>query len=220
MKSIYLLSFILVLASASFGVDISYYQSPPAGLYPCLARENAKSVVLEIFDAQGNVFSQRFLRNYIIAKDAKIKTVDAIARINDYFTEDEICNTVAGGLPAKFDGTVWLEVKNERSLWSQDVKFRLGYLDKLVKVCQSHGLKVGIYSSAANWVGVLGYLGIGTDTLNAVPVWYSNSNGKADFDDFDSIGFGAWNAPTMKSYVVNEYICDKIFVVSQNYFEA
>jgi len=219
MKSIYLLSFILVLASANLGVDISLYLYPPTTLYSCLASQKVNLTILEIFDAQGNVSSKNFLINYIAAKDAKLKTVDAVVRVNDSFTQDEICNGVARGLPAKFNGTVWLEVKNEPRRWSQDIQFRIGYLDQLVRVCQSHGLKVGISSSGSDWSAVVGYLGIGTKTLNAVPVWYSNSNGVASFDDFDYAGFGAWDSPTMKNYQANTYLCN-FFVLSLNYFEA
>jgi len=219
MKSIYLFSFLLALVSANFGVD-SLYQYPPLGLYPCLANKKTNLTVHEIFDYQGNVTSKTFLLNYIASKDAKIKYVDARVSLNDSFSAEDICNGVAGGLPAKFNGTVWLDVRRNTNLWSQPVRFRIGYLEQLVRVCQSHGLKVGVSSSAEEWVDVMGSQGAGSDTLKAVPVWYEHENENADFDDFDYAGFGTWDTPTMKTYHSNTYLCDNIFIWKLNYFEA
>jgi len=219
MKSIYLLSFILVLASASPGFDLSLYQYPPVGLYPCIANLNANLTTLELVDVVGNINSKTFLLNYIASRDAKIKNVDAIVRVNDSLVPEDLCNGVAGGLPARFSGNVWLSIQNYQTLWSLPIDQRISYVENLTKACQNHGLKIGIASSALEWHDVFGSSAVGSDVLKKVPVWYVNNNGNADFDDFDYAGFGTWDSPSLKSYSVNAYVCDK-FITNFLYFEV
>ena len=217
MKFLYLLPLIFALASANLAVDISIYDFPPVSLYPCLKSQNTTLAILEIFSEKGNI-NKNFLATYISIRNVKISNVDAIIRVNDAFTPEEVANQVARALPTKFNGTVWLEVVNQQSRWSLNETDRIPYLSNLTKACKEHGLKPGVYSSADDWNIVMGNQGKSSDILNAVPVWYLNSNGVESFDDFDYAGFGAWEKPQMKSFKNSAFICD-MYVGSLNYYE-
>ena len=218
MKFLYLLPFILVLASANLSVDISIYDYPPVALYPCLKSQNTTKAIFEIFSEKGNI-NKNFIASYIATRDVKIKDVDAIIRVNDAFAPEDVANQVARALPGKFNGTVWLHVVNQQSRWSLNETDRIPYLTNLTKACKERGLKPGVYSSADEWANVFGNQGESSDILSAVPVWYSNQNGDDSFDDFDYAGFGAWETPQMKNYKNNAYLCNML-VWSLNYYEA
>jgi len=223
MKSIYLLSFILVLAAANISVDFSRYLTPSRNFFECLSsQENIHKLIVEILNAQGT-FNLSFLRFYVISRDANIKDFDAIIRVNDTFTPQDTCLHVAHALPKTFNGTVWLHVDNNKknfSVWSIPVEKRIPYLENFVKALQNLGLKTGIYSSADAWAAVMGSRGAGSDILKAVPVWYVNEDSSQDFNDFEHEGFGTWKTPTMKNYEGPATICHPLFQVSSlNYYE-
>ena len=217
MKSIYFLPFILVLASASFAVELSN-QSPPVGTFSCLAKSGTSLVVLEIYDAQGKV-NKNFVANYIEAKAAKIKNVDAVIRVNDTFTPEDVCNAVVHALPAQFNGNVWFDVANQPGRWSLPGSMRLHHLEDLTEVCKDHGLKPGVYSKVEDWIAVMGSQGAGSDVLSAFPLWYVHQDGNSNFDDYQYVGFGSWKKPQMKNYQYNSYLCE-FLVGSVNYYEA
>ena len=215
MKSIYFLPFILVLASASFAVELSN-QSPPVGTFSCLAKSGTSLVVLEIYDAQGKV-NKNFLANYVEAKAAKIKNVDAVIRVNDTFTPEDVCNAVVHALPAQFNGNVWFDVANQPGRWSLPGSMRLHHLEDLTEVCKDHGLKPGVYSNVEDWIAVMGWRKAGSDIMGAIPVWYANQDGNANFNDFESVGFGSWQKPQMKNYQNNTSLC-RIPLLSVDYY--
>jgi len=217
MKSIYLLSFILVLASAKLAVDISSYQFPPTGLFPCLVSQQTLTTILEILDDKGTI-NKYFLVPWVDSKRAKIKNIDAIIRVNDAFSPEDVANLVANGLPEKFYGIVWLDVSNVQGRWSLDISERIPYLENFVKALQDHGLKTGIFSSLDDWTAVMGSQGAGSDILSAVPVWYSHEGTFGSFYDFRTHGFGTWEKPKMKKYKSNTNLCDGFFVSSLSYY--
>jgi len=218
MKSIFILSFIIVLATAKFGADASYYQVS-RNFFTCLSsQQNVTLSILEIWDETGTL-NKDFLLDYIYSKDAKIQNFDAVVMVNDTFAAEDVCNGVAKALPASFNGTVWLNVENKNGLWSRDIDARIPYLEDLTKACQNHGLKPGVYSSADVWSTLMGSQGAGSDTLKALPVWYFNDNGSADFSDFEYAGFGTWDSPQMKNYGTNTYLCGA-YVTSFNFYEV
>jgi len=207
MRSIYLFvllfASLFALASAEDAVFLnakklsSYAYS--RDFYYCAARRNFTRMILHIWDEQGKT-NPYFLTNFINSRDAQIKDYDAVVTVKDAFEPEAICNGVAHALPRGFNGTVWLEVQNTGSLWSRNVSERVPYLEKIIKSCQGHGLKPGIYSSAESWFFVMGDQEAGSHTLKAVPVWYFNDNQKNNFNDFEYAGFGPWDAPKMKAY--------------------
>ena len=114
MKSIYLLSFLLVLASANLAIDYSIFPDPSGIMFPCLAEQGVTLAIFEIFDEKGNV-NQNFLVDSLAAKAANIKNVDAIIRVNDAFAPEDVCNAVAHALPEQFNGNVWFDVIGKQS---------------------------------------------------------------------------------------------------------
>ena len=212
MKSIYLLSFILVLASAKLAIDFSNLSIPPPTFYDCLVNQNATRVVYEISDEQGNI-NENFIPNYIRAKDAGIKEVDAFVRLNDSLKAEDLLFHVNTALPASFDGTVWLDVQYKSKLWSLKPAQRKAYVENVARIAQGYNFNIGISSAAESWAIVMGGLRVGSDFLSSsFPVWYANNNGEDDFLDFPSIGFGTWKTPDMKRYRLNAYICNYYIV--------
>ena len=220
MKSIYLLSFILVLASANLGIDLSNYPFPPLLSLSCLSSQGTSLLMFEIYDDQGSI-RKDFLMNYLAAKGANIQNVDAVIRVNDAFAPKDVCNAVAHALPGQFNGKVWLDVANKQNRWSLSMPERIPYLENLIKSCQNHGLKAGVYSNTEDWNNVMGSLKAGSDILRAVPLWYANPDiyAQDNFEDWSYVGFGTWETPTMKTYQVNAYLCNA-YTWSMNYYEA
>ena len=222
MKSLYLLPFILVLASANLAVDFSTYDLPPRNFFSCLSQQNVTKVILEISDEQGNI-NQNFLKSYIRAHDANIKDFDAIVRINDSLDVEQIWDKISDAIPASFNGTVWLDVQDNQNLWSLNVSQRLQYLSLSVRIGQYYkdAFKVGVVSSADAWTHVMGTQGVGNEILNNVQVWYSNDNEAQNFHDFEYAGFGTWKAAAagMKSYTGDTMICN-YYASSVNYYEV
>jgi len=209
MKSIYLLAFLIVLASANTGVFLrgDLYPVYLKSFFKCAASNyNVNLTVLQIWDEKGNI-NKDFLSNFINSKDAQINNFDASAAVNDTFTPEALCNGVAGALPRNFNGTVWFEIQDKQSLWSRNISDRVPYLENITKSCRSHGLKVGIYSYAQAWVSVFGDQEAGSDLLKAVPLWYVNQNDIPNFNDFHYAGFGPWDVPTMKNYGGSVLFC-------------
>jgi len=217
MKSIYLLCFIIVLASANIGVTIPGYKEPIPSFFTCLAQKNITRPIMSIMDYSGKV-NKNFLLAFFNSKIAKFKEFDATVTITGSFTPEETCNGVAGGLPISFNGTVWLELFGGNTLWETPIDQRVSFVENVVKACQNHGLKVGIHSYAYDWTLILGSQRAGSDILKAVPLWYYTPNESKDFDDFEYARFGTWDAPTMKTYG-EELMCD-YSTFSLQYYEA
>ncbi len=158
-----------------------------------------------------------FLSGYIFARDSGIATVDAIVIANDNLTFGEVSANVTTALPASFNGTVWLKVLSSSSLWSQQAKQRLVYIENLAGSFQQRGVKAGIYSDASTWAKVFGSQGAGSDGLRVFPVWYANENNIQSFDDFSYAGFGTWDKPSIKNYKNNVYVCSS-WIASLNFY--
>jgi len=217
MKSIYLFALLVVLASANTAADITGDTFQRSNFICFASQQNVTLTILQIWDQSGTI-NKDFLKNYIYSRDAKIPDFDASVLVNDTFAAEDICNGVSKALPTSFNGTVWLNIQNKPGYWSRDVADRIDYLGELATVCKTHGLNTGIYSSADDWTTVMGSQGAGSDTLKAIPVWYYNDNGSADFEDFDYAGFGSWTKPGMKNYGASPYIC-MTYINSLNYYE-
>lgn len=220
MKSLYLLPFILVLATANIAVDISNSNLRSSGYLYCLKCQGATKILLNIWDGAGNL-NRNFRENYMRAKGLGINDFDAIITLNDTFPAEEICNEAyIRVIPGGFKGTVWLGIQNEAGLWSRDVAQRIPWIEKVAKTCQNLGLKTGIYSDLYSWARVTGYQWVGTNTLKALPVWYSNGNLKQNFDDFiGDAGFGTWETPAIKLYEGSPIFCGER-VRSLSYYES
>jgi len=215
MQKLYLLAFLLVAASAKLAIEINN-AAQSREMFNCLASKNMTRALLQFWDEKGTI-NKEFLGNYIRARDANITSFGAIAVLNDTFTPDQLCNGIAHALPFNFSGTIWLQVKDSRGLWSREVDSRVSYLENVAKTCQQHGLKPGFYSNAVDWSAVLGAQGAGSDILSATPVWYSNTNNVVSFDDFCYAGFGTWDEPDMKNYAGYTSFCNQYFLGADYY---
>ena len=163
--------------------------------------------------------NQNFLKSFLASKAANIKNVDALIRVNDAFAPEDVCNTVAHALPEQFNGNVWFEVLGKPERWSLPVNDRIHYLENLTKACKDHGLKPGMFSNRYDWTFTMGCREKGSDILGAIPLWYLNQDGKANFDDFGSMGFGSWEKPQMKNYQLSTYICNYM-IWNVNFYSA
>jgi GH25 family lysozyme M1 (1,4-beta-N-acetylmuramidase) len=74
-------------------------------------------------------------------------------------------STALSLVPAGSFGTFWLDVEGAQ-YWS-DVATNQQFFSDLVTACQAAGLTVGVYTSAAQWFGIMG-----TSTAGAsFPLW-------------------------------------------------
>jgi len=173
-------------------------------------------VVIELVNSQGT-FNSGFLNNHKVCSDVGLG-VDAMVTVNDSFDSDKTCNSIANALPPSFPGTVWFQVVNNWSIWKKPMNQRLDYLVDLTERCKQRGIKVGVYSSADSWDGVMGSVNVGSVKLTPFPLWYSNDNQNDNFKDFEYARFGRWSKPVMKEYKRNVLFCSN-YVEGWNYYE-
>ena len=201
MYKLYLLCLVITVAFAktSLWVGNGLYWSDYGGL----AGKKIPRVIMRLVGEDGR-FNDGFLSNYIWARDAKVPIVDAQAVLNDNIPANKFCDDLDYHLPisfSRFNGTIWLRLFNQKGLWSLKAQDRIPYIEAVVNSCQKYGYKVGIAVDTITWVALMGRQSAGSAALGKLPLWYSNWNGAANFDDYAYTGFGPWSAPTMKQYL-------------------
>jgi hypothetical protein len=76
----------------------------------------------------------------------------------------------------------------------------------MVDACRaSANVTCGIKSSAAQWGYIQGSKTYSYAPANELDLWYSSTNGIANFDDF--VGFGGFTTPYSKSYQKSLTVC-------------
>ncbi|MFD9457816.1 GH25 family lysozyme [Streptomyces sp. NPDC059985] len=95
-------------------------------------------------------------------------------------------------------GMVWLDVSGPGSYWGSSTSANAAFLADWFTAMKRNGVSVGICTSASDWEGIVGSYTGGS----AYPLWYTERNGKQNFDDFTP--FGGWSKPNVKTYAVAE----------------
>ncbi len=196
-----LLALLIVFASASFGI-VQPEGSMTYGGFNCYRMHNIRKVVSTIWD---QTLGPRplFTDNYSDAKKAGLVS-DAIIKMSDVSSPQDICEQTVHTLPSAFTDTVWISLYPADD-WKKPVEQRMAYLDSVIQTCQSHGLNLGIYSSFDQWTNVFGDRSASSATVQALPVFYINDGTGYNFYDFNETSFGGWTAPTMKEYNGQHY---------------
>ncbi len=216
MNKFCLFALFIAVASANMVADMGSVISSESA--KCLVGKNVRKVVLAIADQAGTV-NKDFPSLSSIAKDAGILSVDALLTVNSTIIPTEISASVAAALPSDFNGTVWLEVLYDLSLWRLAQEDRISYLESLVEAFKDEGLQVGIYSRIEAWEVVFGKKKAGSDTLKSVPLWYTSYDEVASFFGFAVYSFGTWTEPSRKSFGMGTWDCNNT-IRTYNYEES
>ena len=197
MNNLYILALILAVASANTGVWVRWTSvSVPA--FMRVKASGSERVMLEILNDGGSNIARDFPGNFVNAKAAKIKHVDVFAPLR-MENPEQYCDNLATMLPESFEGIVWLLVQ-PGYLRFQNAFDGIPYVVDVVYYCKQHGIKTGILSYKEGWTKLFGSATAGSKVLSALPLWYLSTNGEANFNDFESEGFGTWKKPFMKMY--------------------
>ena len=167
-------------------------------------RGNISRVSIEVLSSNGTI-NPTIVDSFINLRDYDNVNIDAIVRVNDTFAPETVCNTLVDALPQAFNGTVWLNV--DLNSFLQPFSQRIPYLEKVATECKNRGIPTGIFSRLVAWTYAMGNPFAGSDKLRALPLWYSSTNNHAEFDDWNTAGFGGWINPTMKEFRINSYSC-------------
>ena len=195
MLKLSLLAIFFALASANLGM-LSYYRNESLAAFQCFAKANLSLVVSVAWD-QVNGPASNFSSTVNNARMAGIPNHDAIVTIGDLSDPERICKETVNVLPADFNGTVWISPVYD---FHRAVEDRMSYLDNVIRSCQQHGLKLGIHASLYQWQRIFKDQFASSDVVQTLPLFYSNDDRQANFDDFKTVSFGKWTAPVMKDF--------------------
>jgi hypothetical protein len=109
-------------------------------------------------------------------------------------------------------GVLWLVFVNQDGWWYTDQKQNFQYILDSVTAAKNLGITPGIFSVQEDWGQIVG--SNWDDSLASLPLWYENDNGEDSFDDWQSVKFGGWAAPSLK-VTGGGQICD--VTVGQNW---
>jgi len=201
-----LLSTFIVPSQATLGVDIS--TSSTIDGFKCLQSQYGYDyAIIRAYRSLGEPDTNAPHSIYNAA-DAGIKQIDV------YLFP---CPGCASSKPAsqqvqemvaylqKFDAQkyyrrVWLDIEAP-SLWGSQSDNR-AFFEGLVSELQALNQEIGVYTSASQWVPIMG-----SDYTagSSFPLWYAHYDGEKSFSDFTP--FGGWSQPTMKQYAGSSTTC-------------
>ena len=195
---VFLTLLLLTLTSANLGV-FPLPRSLSQDIFQCYLQKNVSLVLGLAWNGDSGADPQ-FNISYTNAKAAGIQNYDAVAHMSDKWSADDVCNGIVHTLPATFDGTVWFYFMQNANFWSKPTDQRMSYIEEVVKTCQQHGLKIGVYSVYSAWHFIFGFGYLGSEVLDSLPLFYISQNKEENFNDYQYNAFGNWKNPTMKDY--------------------
>jgi GH25 family lysozyme M1 (1,4-beta-N-acetylmuramidase)/uncharacterized protein YraI len=143
------------------------------------------------------------------AKAAGFTYIDVYAYICPVCSGNNPPTNMAASLSAAIAGTgvnyVWLDVEAcpPSNCWPNAAS-GVSFLQATVSAFQSHGVKVGFYSSEGSW-DVTG----DSTAFKSYPLWYAHFDNNPSFSEASSFAtFGGWTStPVMKQYVGDATVC-------------
>ena len=99
---------------------------------------------------------------------------------------------------SKYD-TFWLDVEGR---WGPSKSANQQFFEGLVSQALLLNQTVGVVTSKAQWTSIMG------DSYtkgSPFPLWYTQGNNIASFDDF--VPFGGWTQPVMKQWTRTDAVC-------------
>lgn len=104
-------------------------------------------------------------------------------------------------------GMMWFDVETNPSPgcgFSSSQAANCQFLRELIAAGNSHGIKMGIYSSSYMWSSIMGN-GYTVGAASGLPIWYAHYDGARTFSDFRP--FGGWTRPAIKQYADHVGMC-------------
>jgi hypothetical protein len=98
-------------------------------------------------------------------------------------------------------GMLWFDIEGPGTYWSGDQSANANFFQQMVNEAEALGVKLGIYTSASQWIPIMG----GYTGGSAYPLWYAHYDGNPSFADFSP--FGGWTRPAIKQYQGSTNIC-------------
>jgi GH25 family lysozyme M1 (1,4-beta-N-acetylmuramidase) len=93
----------------------------------------------------------------------------------------------------------WFDIEGPQYWRSQS--FNREFMAELLSTAHGLGQKIGIYTSASQWIPIMGDWTGGKH----YPLWYAHYDDNPSFSDFRP--FGGWSKPDMKQYVGDATVC-------------
>lgn len=152
--------------SGVFGVDVS--QPVSGSEFTCMVNDGFSFAVVRAF------------RSTCEPDPAAPGTITAawsagMAHVDAYFFANQHCGNAAGMMESALShlssthyGMLWLDIEGGSSYWSGDVSENVDYVEQLIKTAESHGVQLGIYSSASQWSEIFGS---GVTQFSDLPIW-------------------------------------------------
>jgi len=201
MKVIFVLGLFIAVALCATGVDISDAVSLTD--FQCLYQKSFTYAIVRYFRSTGQVDPNcaASVRN---AHSAGLSNVDLY--VFPCFSCGRGGNQInATMLYAQQNGvkysTMWLDIE-QSNLWGS-VSANQAFFQDMLAAAKFHGLNIGVYTSASQWVPIMGSSYSGG---SAYPLWYAHYDNNPSFSDFS--GFGGWSRPTMKQYNGDQTLCN------------
>ncbi|KAM9978984.1 hypothetical protein ACTFIZ_000317 [Dictyostelium cf. discoideum] len=189
-----LITFIALFGAinAFSGVDIS--QGSSVGDFQCMINQGFEFAIIRGYMETGQV-DPEVVNSIACAREAGVEYVDTylFPCFNCGNPQDQgpaLVNYLSG-YNANY-GMVWLDI--ESSDWSGDQSANVAFFEGLISGLQSVGAHIGVYTSASQWIPIMGGYTGGSE----FPLWYANWDGVQSFDDFSA--FGGWSTPAIKQY--------------------
>jgi len=133
-----------------------------------------------------------------------------MANVDVYMFPCYSCGNPAGQVAAAVNylksfntkyGMFWFDIEGPGVYWSGNQAANAAFFEGLVNQAHAMGQTIGVYTSASQWIPIMG----GYTGGSAYPLWYANYDGQPNFGDFQP--FSGWTKPNIKQYNGNIATC-------------
>ncbi|CAJ0583131.1 unnamed protein product, partial [Mesorhabditis spiculigera] len=153
--------------------------------FKCLAAHNYSFFVARVWHSYGD-YDETGIQNIKNARAAGWKDVDG------YIFPYTKCCQKLNAENANF-GMLWLDI--EIFEWPDNKTANQDFISELCKELDAQKVQWGIYSSAHNWLNIVG---LDWAVWKDKPLWWATYDGKKDYADFKS--FGGWTKPAIHQW--------------------
>eukprot|EP00026_Physarum_polycephalum_P020279 Phypoly_transcript_22757.p1 GENE.Phypoly_transcript_22757~~Phypoly_transcript_22757.p1 ORF type:complete len:165 (-),score=20.16 Phypoly_transcript_22757:88-582(-) len=98
-------------------------------------------------------------------------------------------------------GMMWFDIEGPGLYWGGDQGANAAFFQALVDEAKALGVVIGVYTSASQWIPIMG----GYTGGSSFPLWYAHYDGNPSFSDFSP--FGGWTSPAIKQYQGSTNLC-------------
>ncbi|KYR00374.1 glycoside hydrolase family 25 protein [Tieghemostelium lacteum] len=199
--TLFALVVLLKVATATIGVDISSASDVPA--FQCLKNEGYDFAIIRAWESVGQPDSNGPHSVYNAWEggmaDVDIYVFPCFSCGNGYGQVQSAIKYVQS-YNAKF-GMVWFDIEGPGTYWGGDQSSNAAFFADMVSGAQALGAHIGIYTSASQWIPIMG----GYTGGSGFPLWYAHYDDNPSFSDFSP--FGGWTAPAIKQYNGDLSVC-------------